>query len=95
MATYEYRCDQHGRADVSAPLGHAPASWPCPVCTHDSPRVFSSVPLAVRGSYARAIESAERSRAEPSIVTRLPETAHWRGSRDVKFGPPVQRLPRP
>jgi hypothetical protein len=96
MVTYEYRCADHGVSTASAPLGRAPAEWPCPACGQPTRRVYGGALLA-GGAYARAIEATKRTSAEPTVVTRLPETMHWRGSAAAPKAvhPDTRRLPRP
>ena len=97
MVTYEFRCDEHGATEATAPLGSPPATWPCPGCGSPARRAYGRVALLAGGRYARAIDAAERTSAEPQVVTRLPESAHWqaRGSRSAGPPPAYNRLPRP
>ncbi len=95
MATYQYRCNDHGTSETTVALGHAPPTWPCPVCGRDGRRVYSPVTLARGGAYADAIERTERTRDRPALVTRLPETAHWRSQPVAPSTPALHRLPRP
>lgn len=97
MATYEYSCADHGISAATAPLGCPPPSWRCPACGGSTRRVYAAVTLLVGGPYARAIEAAERTSAEPQVVTRLPETKHWRSRGGHPSAPQAHfaRLPRP
>ena len=96
MATYEYRCDQDGVFEVSRPLGTAPESIGCAVCSSEAMRVFSA-PMLFRGSRAlfAAIDHAEKSRDEPDVVTSLPSTGARRRTPMARMTPALQRLPRP
>ena len=96
MATYEYRCDRHGVFDVTRPLGTAPESVTCTVCTSEARRIFSA-PMLFRGSRAlfAAIDHAEKSRDEPEVVTSLPSTGARKRARVIPLTPTLARLPRP
>jgi putative FmdB family regulatory protein len=96
MATYEYRCQQDGVFELIRPLGTAPESVSCTVCSGEARRVFS-VPVLFRGSRAvmAAMDHAEKSRDEPEVVTRVPSAGARRPGRMAKMTPKLQRLPRP
>jgi putative FmdB family regulatory protein len=97
MATYEYRCDQHGVFEVTRPIGAAPASVTCSVCGGEASRVLS-IPMVRRSSripWTAAIEHAEKSRYEPDVVTSLPATGARRRTRVLPLTPTLARLPRP
>lgn len=96
MAIYEYRCDRDGLFDVTRPLGTAPESVTCTVCSSEATRVFST-PMLFRGSRAllAAIDHAEKSRDEPDVVTSLPPTGARRRTPVIPLTPTLQRLPRP
>ena len=96
LATYEYRCDHDGVFELSRPLGTAPESATCTVCSSDARRVFS-VPVLFRGSRAvmAAMDHAEKSRDEPEVVTSVPSAGARRPARIAKMTPKLQRLPRP
>ena len=65
MATYEYRCDRDGVFEVTRPLGTAPESVTCPVCSIEAKRVISlpMVRCGSRSGWSTAIENAEKSRS--------------------------------
>jgi putative FmdB family regulatory protein len=94
MALYEYRCDDDGAFEISRPIGSAPASVACPVCSTESPRVFS-VPMlhSVPRELVAAIDHAEKTRHEPDIVTSLPPPR--RKTPVLPLTPTLRRLPRP
>jgi len=97
VATYEYRCEEHGVFDASRPLGTAPASLECPACGVLAGRVIS-MPMVLsssRSAWSAAIERAEKSRHEPEVVSSLPSSGA-RGRRVMApMTPALQRLPRP
>ena len=96
MALYQYRCAQDGPHEVSRPIGTAPQSHPCPVCSVPSVRVFSAPMLGLgRRDLLRAIDRAEKTRDEPEVVTSLPSGTGNRRSRVAPPDPALQRLPRP
>ncbi len=41
MAAYDYRCDADGVFEITAPMGTAPSTSPCPVCGEEAPRSFT------------------------------------------------------
>ena len=47
MATYQYRCNQHGLVETARPIGTAPRELTCPTCGHPARRVFSTPLLAL------------------------------------------------
>lgn len=96
MAIYEYRCDADGPFEARHPLGHQPASAPCPVCAGEARRVFSS-PLLARSPrpLVAAMDRAEKSREAPEVVTSLPPAGARRRMPMVPPNPALQRLPRP
>lgn len=94
MATYEYRCDEHGAFDVQLRMGTAPSSSSCPVCGEEAPRV-PSLPLVrrvPRGARS-AIERSEASADAPAVVSTLP--AHRKDPVHVTRDPRHHSLPRP
>jgi hypothetical protein len=92
MATYQYRCVQHGVVETSRPIGTAPPSVGCPTC--DSRRVFCSPLLASGDKRAVALIDKTAQTAEaPAVVTGLP-LVQRRRSAPVR-SPALQRLPRP
>ncbi|SNY39147.1 zinc ribbon domain-containing protein [Paractinoplanes atraurantiacus] len=74
MVIYQFHCERHGPADIEAPLGQAPEKHPCPECGDDCRRVWSAALLGrrVQAAYKREIDRIERTRAEPTVVNRLP-----------------------
>lgn len=97
MATYEYRCDRDGVFEVTRPLGTAPVSGTCPVCSSEALRVISlpMVRCGSRSGWSTAIENAERSRHEPQVVTSVPSAGAPRRARVAQMTPALARLPRP
>ncbi len=93
MATYQYRCPDHGDIDVALPIGTAPAQRPCPDCAAAMARVFAP-PMIGRASRAHlaAIDRSERTRDTPDVVSAPPP-----GPRrtPVTRNPKHAKLPRP
>lgn len=97
MATYEYRCEQHGVFDLMRPLGTAPALHSCPVCGNEARRVISAPMLRTgsRSAWTAAIEHADKSRYEPEVVSSLPAAGARRRTRVLPLTPTLRGLPRP
>lgn len=96
MATYEYRCDHDGAFDVARALGTAPESIMCPVCRSEARRVFSKPMLSFTPpELVAAIDHAEKTRAEPDIVTSLPPAGARKRTPVLPLTPTLRRLPRP
>ena len=97
MATYEYRCDQDGVFDITRPLGTAPESATCPVCSSEARRVISlpMVRCGSRSGWSIAIEASERSRHEPEVVKSVPSAGASTRARVAQMTPALARLPRP
>ncbi|NMI01310.1 zinc ribbon domain-containing protein [Pseudonocardia acidicola] len=96
MATYRYRCAQDGVVDVRRPIGTAPATWPCPRCAEDMPRVFTAPMLSFAPrAQINAIDRAEATAGEPSVVTALPPRPASRRTPMAPPDPALRRLPRP
>lgn len=96
MATYEYRCAEHGAFDEVMPLGTAPASVACASCGGSAARVFTVPYLRGGNPGARAaIEHAEKSRWEPEVVRTIPSEGARRPARMAPNDPRLLGLPRP
>ncbi|MEU6810370.1 FmdB family zinc ribbon protein [Streptomyces sp. NPDC046831] len=92
MATYEYSCSCCGPFDVRLPMGEAPARHGCPRCSGAARRVYSSRGLTPAPSAVTGLrEQEEKSRENPSVVTRVPP----RAAAPKPVHPAVARLPRP
>ncbi len=96
MAIYEYRCEDHGRFERSAPISAAAVAAPCPVCGNESGRIVSAPMLrtTTRSAWMSAMSHAEKSRHEPEVVTSLPPSSTHR-RRTVSMTPALRALPRP
>jgi putative FmdB family regulatory protein len=96
MATYQYRCVQHGDFDVSRPIGTAAPKSQCPVCDTEAARVFRAPMLsfAPRALVAE-IDRTEKTSDEPEVVSALPPRAGRRRNPIATQNPAWQRLPRP
>jgi hypothetical protein len=99
MATYEYRCDGDGSADITLPIGTAPATIACPTCGGTSTRVFTSPLLGLADRRRMAvIDHAESSRSEPAVVSSLPAAPRAgmrRPASTARLDPRTSKLPRP
>ncbi|MEY8016574.1 FmdB family zinc ribbon protein [Mycobacterium servetii] len=96
MATYAYRCTQHGEFDVRCPLGTAPAESACPVCNGWAGRVFRAPMLSLAPrALVTAIDRTEKSRDEPEVVSALPPRSAPAHNPAPAQNPAWRRLPRP
>ncbi|MEV0081542.1 FmdB family zinc ribbon protein [Saccharopolyspora sp. NPDC050642] len=90
MATYEYDCPRCGRFETHQPMGTASASHECLHCGRPARRIFSAPHLAaVPARLAAALDRAERSGAEPEVVTEVPRR------KPPEPHPSLSQLPRP
>jgi putative FmdB family regulatory protein len=95
MALYAYRCGQDGPVDVRRPIGTAPATVACPTCGDEAERIFTAPMLGFADrTRVAAIDRAEASRTEPTVVSTLPSRA-TRASRPAPLDPRTAGLPRP
>jgi len=93
MATYQYRCPEHGVLEVSRAMGTAPAAEVCPTCAAVSPRVFTA-PRLTRGSAVhRALLDRTGATADSPAVVSGPPPAYRPPARSAN--PVLSRLPRP
>lgn len=96
MATYQYRCDEHGVVETTRPIGTAPQDLPCPACGRPARRTWSSPLLALADRRAVALlDRTERTREVPDVVTSLPPAARARRTPQARTSPAQRRLPRP
>jgi putative FmdB family regulatory protein len=94
MALYAYRCGEDGPVDVRHPIGTAPAVVACPTCGRDAERVFTAPMLGLADrTRVAAIDRAEASRTEPTVVSAPPARAA-RAPRP-RLDPRTAALPRP
>ncbi|MGH3986957.1 MAG: FmdB family zinc ribbon protein [Actinomycetes bacterium] len=94
MATYPYRCQEHGAFDVIRPIGSAAVTSHCPTCGGDAIRVFSPPMLAhTSAALAAAHQRDEQSREAPEVVSVLPPRRSERRAKPAN--PAVRDLPRP
>ena len=95
MPLYAYRCTDCLDFEVSAVMGEAAASLPCPACGAPSPRRFTAPNLSRASSSAyQLIESTKRSAAEPAVV-RSPGPAARTSGGNITTNPLHRKLPRP
>jgi putative FmdB family regulatory protein len=96
MVQYRYRCDVDGVFDVTRPMGTAEPQARCPVCDSDAARVFSAPMLSTApGALMAAIDSTEKTRDEPQVVSALPPQRTRARTSAATSNPALQRLPRP
>jgi putative FmdB family regulatory protein len=94
MATYQYRCAEHGILETNRPIGAAPKRYACPVCGGQAGRLFSAPLLSLADRRAVAlIDETEKSREAPEVVASLPPRR--RSTPPAKATPAQRRLPRP
>jgi putative FmdB family regulatory protein len=95
MPLYAYRCGEDGAVDAMWPMGAAPPSIPCPACGGDAARTVTApmLGLADRTRMA-AIDRAEASRTEPTVVSAPPSRTS-RAPRPPRLDPRTAALPRP
>jgi putative FmdB family regulatory protein len=93
MATYLYRCAEHGCLEVSLPMGSAPSQCACPHCGGVAARVFTA-PRLSRGSAAhRALLDRTAASADSPAVVSAPPPAPRPATRP--HNPALARLTRP
>lgn len=96
MATYQYRCREHGTVDAQFPMGAAAAAVACPACGGPSARVFSSPMLHAGDARARRLIEATTSTSDrPEVVTSIPSAGRRRTQPMAPPNPMLQKLPRP
>jgi putative FmdB family regulatory protein len=96
MPIYEYRCDGDGAFEITRRLGTALESATCSACGSQAKRVFSAAMIqnGSRAPFFAAMEQAEKSRNEPTVVAALPASAK-QPTRVLPLTPSLRRLPRP
>ena len=96
MATYQYRCDEHGLVETTRPIGTAPPELSCTTCGRPARRAYSSPRLALADRRTLALlDRTERTREAPDVVTALPRRALRGATPQVRASPAQRRLPRP
>jgi putative FmdB family regulatory protein len=92
MATYVYRCPDHGPWDVRLPMGTAEATANCPACGRAAARQFTSPLLSRTAAPVAAARLREEASGDaPTVTTTVPKAV----SRPVARDPRWQALPRP
>ncbi|MCD2196207.1 zinc ribbon domain-containing protein [Actinomycetospora endophytica] len=101
MSVYVYRCDEDGPVEIVRPIGTAPAVIPCPTCGVEARRSFTAPMLgrsggdqSGRGERMAAIDRAEASRTEPTVVS-APPPRNSQPRRTPRLDPRTAALPRP
>lgn len=96
MATYRYRCGSHGSFDLSAPIGTAPGTAPCPGCARPSTREYTAPMLGLAPRAAVALLDRTAATAEtPAVVSAPPPRPVHRRTPLAPPNPALRRLPRP
>jgi hypothetical protein len=96
MATYAYRCAEHGDFDISRPMGMAAATSRCKICNKEAVRVFCAPMLSFAPrALVAAIDRTVKSRDEPEVVSALPPRPVRARNSTATFNPTWRRLPRP
>ncbi|GAA4821989.1 hypothetical protein GCM10023201_04740 [Actinomycetospora corticicola] len=94
MPLYAYRCGTDGALEVMAPMGSAPATTACPACGAEAVRVMTAPRLGgTRRAERAAIDRAEASRTEPTVVSSPPPRP--RTAPAPRLDPRTAALPRP
>jgi putative FmdB family regulatory protein len=97
MATYGYRCSDHGSFDLVRPIGTAPVSAGCPECGGPGRRTWTAPRLSAADPRRMALIDATKASADrPEVVTSPPRRpARDPRSSAVQRNPALGRLPRP
>jgi hypothetical protein len=96
MATYAYRCAEHGDFDISRPMGMAAATSRCKICNKEAVRVFRAPMLSFAPrALVAAIDRTVKSRDEPEVVSALPPRPVRAHNSTATSNPAWRRLPRP
>jgi putative FmdB family regulatory protein len=96
MVQYRYRCVADGAFDLTRPMGTAEPRARCPVCDSEAARVFSAPMLSMApGALMAAIDSTEKTRDEPAVVSALPPRQVRTRTPASLSNPALQRLPKP
>ena len=96
MATYQYRCDEHGLVETTRPIGTAPPKLSCTACGRPARRAYSTPRLALADRRALALlDRTERTSEAPDVVSALPPRPRSRATPQVRVSPAQRRLPRP
>lgn len=95
MATYQFKCDEHGGIETEVAIGTAPATLSCPHCGQQAHRVFCAPMLSrLSRTVTTAFESAERSGDEPDVVTSVPPHTGRPAQQRYTHNPTHRRLPK-
>lgn len=96
MATYQYRCNEHGLVETNRPIGTAPPELSCTTCGRSARRAYSSPRLALADRRTLALlDRTERTSEAPDVVTAVPPRSPRRAMPQVHASPAQRRLPRP
>ena len=93
MPRYEYRCQACGIVEKSHSMGEARDTEKCPSCGDAATRVFSAPLLSrVPAPLRSAVDQAERSRDEPTVVRRQESRQGSRQERSAPANPALEKL---
>jgi putative FmdB family regulatory protein len=95
VATYRYRCSEHGPHDAALPIGTAPATRSCPSCGAPAARVFTAPMLGRASRVALAAHDATRVTAETPAVVSSPPPRPGGTPAAASPNPAWRRLPKP
>ena len=93
MATYLYRCPEHGIIQVRRPMGSAPSQHDCPSCDRTATRVFTAPGLRSGSPVHRALLDRTAATADSPAVVAAPPSSRTPATRPAH--PAHSRLPRP
>lgn len=95
MPLYAYRCGEDGPLDVMRPMGDTPPVISCPTCGAGATRMITAPRLGgADRDRAAAIDRAEASRTEPTVVS-APPPRPVRPGPAPRLDPRTAALPRP
>lgn len=93
MPMYDFACPECGVFEQSHPLAAIPRNVACPTCENTAPKIISGVGYSrLSGAAATAMERAEASAHEPTVITSKPAVAR---PVTITHNPLHRRLPRP
>lgn len=96
VATYEFRCAEHGVITVAVPMTEVTGTIPCPTCGAAARRLFSAPQLALGDSTARRIiDATRRSADQPQVVTAPVGQPLSARRRRPLADPRTAKLPKP
>lgn len=95
MPIYEFKCPDGHLSERQLPMTSETRQLDCPECGVTATRIISAP--AVRrtdGKVARAVDAAQKSAYEPTVVNSLPSSGNRRAT-PVSHNPQHAKLPKP